>query len=63
MATCSNCKTTLSCGCQKRTASDGNAVCSNCLTSYEANLKQKATAITVSPTSQVWGKDRYKIAK
>jgi hypothetical protein len=42
MANCPNCKKKLSCGCQKRQASDGK---------------------TVSPTSQVWGKDRYKIAK
>jgi hypothetical protein len=63
MATCSNCKTTLSCGCQRRTASDGKAVCSNCLTSYEASLKQRQTIATTSQTSQVWGKDRYKIAK
>jgi hypothetical protein len=63
MATCSNCKRGLSCGCQKKTASDGKSVCNNCVTAYEANLKQKATEITVSPTNQVWGKDRYKIAK
>jgi hypothetical protein len=60
MATCSNCKKNLSCGCQKRKASDGNSVCSNCLTSYETSLKQKQTMATVSQTNQVWGKDRYK---
>ena len=36
---CQNCKTKLSCGCQKRTASDGAQVCSSCITSYESNLK------------------------
>lgn len=39
MSTCSNCKTKLSCGCQKRTASNGMSVCSNCLPQYEAKLK------------------------
>jgi len=36
MAQCSNCKKNLSCGCQKRTASDGVSVCSNCSVAYEA---------------------------
>ena len=39
MATCSNCKISLSCGCQKRKASNGTAVCSNCITKYEAGIK------------------------
>jgi len=63
MATCSNCKKNLSCGCQRRTATDGKSVCSNCITSYEANLNQRQTIASVSQTNQVWGKDRYKIAK
>ena len=41
MAACSNCKRTLSCGCQKKTASDGTSVCTNCIQQYEANLKNK----------------------
>jgi hypothetical protein len=60
MANCPNCKKKLSCGCQKRTASDGKTVCSGCLKTYEAGLKQKKTVVTVSQTNQVWGKDRYK---
>lgn len=36
---CSNCGTKLTCGCQKRSASDGKSTCSNCITSYENNLK------------------------
>lgn len=59
MATCANCKNKMSCGCQKRTASDGKSVCSKCVTSYEADLKQRKTLATVSQTNQVWGKDRY----
>jgi|APFre7841882793_1041355.scaffolds.fasta_scaffold13057_2 hypothetical protein len=39
MAQCSNCKTSLSCGCQKRKASDGAAVCNNCISRYEAGVK------------------------
>lgn len=36
---CPNCNSTLSCGCQKRVASDGKQVCSSCLQAYEAKLK------------------------
>lgn len=43
MATCSNCKKKLSCGCKKRTASDGTRCCSYCITSYETQLKIKQT--------------------
>jgi hypothetical protein len=38
---CSNCKSQLTCGCQKRTASDGKQVCSNCLNAYEKKLKEE----------------------
>jgi transcription elongation factor Elf1 len=41
MATCSNCGRKLSCGCQKRKASDGRSVCSNCSGTYETKLKLK----------------------
>jgi transcription elongation factor Elf1 len=37
---CPNCNAKLSCGCQKRTASDGKSVCSSCLSNYEQKLKQ-----------------------
>lgn len=39
MSVCGNCKSKLSCGCQRRKASDGTQVCSNCLSKYEAQLK------------------------
>jgi hypothetical protein len=59
MATCSNCKATLSCGCQKRKAKDGTLACSKCLASYEAKLTNKKT-ITVEPQARTtWGKNRY----
>lgn len=44
MATCANCKGRMSCGCQKRTASDGKSACSSCINIYEAQLKQRKLA-------------------
>jgi transcription elongation factor Elf1 len=38
---CPNCNATLSCGCQKRTASDGKQVCSSCIDIYERMLAQR----------------------
>lgn len=49
---CPNCNTKLSCGCQKRTASNGATVCSTCLGSYEAGLK--SGTIKPSPTTKVF---------
>lgn len=50
MSTCPNCNTKLSCGCQKRTASNGAVVCSTCIGSYESGLKSGIhTKITPSP--------------
>lgn len=40
MASCSNCNRHLSCGCQKRKASDGKSVCASCAANYELKLKQ-----------------------
>lgn len=52
MATCSNCKKSLSCGCQKRKASDGREVCSNCIGAYERKAKTvfSATRVPSTPT-------------
>ena len=36
---CPNCNNKLSCGCQKRTASDGKQVCTTCAPDYENKLK------------------------
>lgn len=61
MAKCSNCSKTMSCGCQKRTASDGKAVCSSCLTSYEQTLKPTKTPNEpVVKNTSLWGANRYK---
>lgn len=38
MKICSNCETQLSCGCQRRTASDGTLCCDQCISSYEAKI-------------------------
>lgn len=51
MSACLNCGTKLSCGCQKRTASDGKSVCGTCLAGYESNLKKSGTPPTVNPTT------------
>jgi hypothetical protein len=65
MATCSNCKKSLSCGCQKRKASNGTSVCASCITIYESKLdkptivsKPKPKIIAANPN--VWGANRYK---
>lgn len=41
---CNNCKSKMTCGCQKRTASNGTAVCSNCVMAYENSLKRNNPA-------------------
>jgi hypothetical protein len=38
MRICSNCGSQLSCGCQRRTASNGTECCENCIAGYEAML-------------------------
>ena len=43
MAQCTNCKKSLSCGCQRKKASDGTMVCAHCITAYEAAIKKIAT--------------------
>lgn len=47
---CTNCGAKLSCGCQKRTASDGRAVCGTCIAAYEAGLKQIKVGIPPAST-------------
>ena len=37
---CPNCNTAISCGCQKRAASDGKQVCASCLAAYERKLAE-----------------------
>ena len=40
---CPNCGTKLSCGCQQKSATDGKAVCSICITKYEASIRPYLT--------------------
>jgi hypothetical protein len=60
MANCLNCKKSLSCGCQKRTASDGKSVCATCITKYEINLNKKVLPLTNPTPSQVWANNNIK---
>lgn len=41
-AKCPNCQSNLSCGCQKRTASNGTQCCTLCLAAYEQQLKKQS---------------------
>ena len=63
MATCSNCEKFLSCGCQKRKASNGTSVCASCITTYESKL-DKPTIVsklkTIVANPNVWRANRYK---
>lgn len=51
----------MSCGCQKRRASDGTSCCSSCLSFYEKGLQEKKSVVPTEPTvnKNVWGADRY----
>ena len=62
MSACTNCGNQMSCGCQRRTASDGSSVCSSCLSAYEAKLQKNVQQKQISnqELNPVWGKDRYK---
>lgn len=46
MSACSNCKITLGCSCQRRTASNGVPVCTSCIAAYENALLAKKTPAT-----------------
>lgn len=56
-AICPTCNSKLSCGCQRRTASNGASVCTQCIARYEAdlkntNLQQVQPAIPPHPSAQ-----------
>jgi hypothetical protein len=45
--TCPNCGAQLSCGCQRRTASDGTMCCDQCIQTYEQkNIATKVNTPT-----------------
>lgn len=37
---CPNCNAQITCGCQKKKASDGTQVCANCIALYEKTLQE-----------------------
>lgn len=47
MSTCPNCGKSLSCGCQKKKASDGKVVCANCISKYELSKKTNQSGPTI----------------
>lgn len=51
MSQCSNCKQNLSCGCQRRNASDGTQVCTNCITNYESKKIVSNNSVIIDNTS------------
>jgi hypothetical protein len=51
---CNNCKTKMTCGCQKRTATDGAAVCGNCVMAYENALKRQPNSQNINVTKVVY---------
>lgn len=61
---CPNCGARLSCGCQRRQASNGAGACSNCVAALEQKikvLKQATDTTTKASTVQPkWGANRYK---
>ena len=61
-STCTNCGATMSCGCQRRQASNGASACSSCLSALEAKIKvlKQATTPTTNSVQPQWGANRYK---
>lgn len=47
MSACPNCGNQLSCGCQKKKASNGTLVCNSCLFKYEQSIKSDSQSGTV----------------
>jgi hypothetical protein len=54
MSQCSNCNQTLTCGCQRRKASNGVQVCTNCLVSYESQIQTiNQPSITIETETKI----------
>jgi hypothetical protein len=49
----------MSCGCQKRRASDGTSCCSSCLAFYEKKLQAEKEIKTINAPNNTLGADRY----
>ena len=59
MAKCPNCGAGMSCGCQRRTASNGATACSSCVNKLEAKLTAEKQTAQSNIALQKEGKDRY----
>lgn len=61
MSACSNCNGRISCGCQRRVASNGVQCCSSCIKAYEQGLiaKQIRPNDPVPAKKTSWGKTKY----
>jgi hypothetical protein len=59
MATCPNCKKSLSCGCQLRKAKDGTNVCTSCLPTYNSKVTKPGPS-PVAPPPTDWSLNRNK---
>ena len=54
MSQCSNCNQSITCGCQKRNASNGVQVCTNCLSSYESQIKVNSQpSVTIEAETKI----------
>ena len=51
---CNNCNARMSCGCQKRRASDGTSCCSSCLAFYEKKLQAEKQIKSVNAPNKTW---------
>lgn len=59
MAQCSNCKKTMSCGCQKRTSPEGVEGCTSCIADIK-NTKQPVNADNKNNTlKSFWGPELH----
>ena len=58
---CNNCNAKLSCGCQKKRASNGVSCCSSCLSFYEKGLQSQTPNAPVTNTvnKNVWNSNKY----
>ena len=51
MKICNNCGIQLSCGCQRRDASNGKSCCDQCINVYESTLKPPPVPLPVPESS------------
>ncbi len=50
-AICPSCNSKLSCGCQRRTASNGAQVCTLCISRYESEIVAKKNKAVNTPSN------------